>query len=556
MTGWFAQSANIQMTLRLNPLPLITRLLPALMLTTLLAACGSLETRPDIKLDQAESPAPPPYFLRVHLDDPFQAIDDAVRRVGSLRQAFDQEQDQDLWQRVTGRFAFASCPDGSRAQQWAHWFGDRPEYMERVLARAQPWLYDIANEIEARDLPGELALLPIVESAYDPFAYSHGRASGAWQFLSGTARDFGIEINEFYDGRRDVYAATRAALDYLAYLGNRFDGDWELALAAYNAGQGRVHRSVQRNLARGRPATFDDISLPRETRAYVPKMHGLGCLFLEPERYGLALPQWPDQPSVARVDLEGPTDIVVLSARAELDLAELLALNAGLNRHLTSPTGPHHLIVPLDREEAVIGTLPTLNGQDTVVWQEISVQRGDTLSGLAQRHNTSVRSLRDANNLNGDMLSIGQVLRLPGNGVTPENSAYADRYRELASLQQRLLPTRRFQHQVRPGESLWLIARNYRVSISDIQRWNGMGSSSLIRPGQRLLIHMDSPGSAAASAAPTTATTRYTVRSGDSLWLIARRHRVSLADLMRWNGLDETSVLRPGQTLNIQRNSS
>ena len=555
MTGWFANAANVQMTLRSKPISMLTRLSAALVLSILLAACAGLDTRPIAEQDAVEQPPLPPYFLRAQLDDPFQAIDDAVRRVGSLRAAFDQDEDQDLWRRVIDRFAFASCPEDSRAQQWAQWFGDRPEYMERVLIRAQPWLYDIANEIEARDLPGELALLPIVESAYDAFAYSHGRASGAWQFLSGTARDYGIEINEFYDGRRDVYAATRAALDYLVYLGNRFGGDWELALAAYNAGQGRVHRAVQRNLARGRPATFTDLTLPRETRAYVPKMHGLGCLFLEPDRYGLTLPQWPDQPSVARVDLDGPTDIVVLSARANLDLAELLALNAGLNRHLTSPTGPHHLIVPIDHKEAVVDTLPSLNGSDTLVWQEISVRRGDTLSGLAQRHNTSVRALRETNGLNGDMLSIGQVLRLPGHGVIPENSAYADRYQELASLQQRLLPTRRFQHQVRPGESLWLIARNYRVSVTDIQRWNGMGSSSLIRPGQRLVIHMESPGGAPSPSANTATTTEYTVRNGDSLWLIARRHQVRLADLMRWNGLNENSVLRPGQTLTIRRGS-
>ncbi|TVR98680.1 MAG: LysM peptidoglycan-binding domain-containing protein [Wenzhouxiangellaceae bacterium] len=531
------------------------RLLASILLVLTIAACATFDSQPAPSLE-SEPPPLPPFFLRAELDDPFQTIDDAVRRVGSLRRVKELEDDDggDLWQRLVDRFSFAYCPDGSQADQWARWFGDRPDYMERVLNRAQPWLYDIASQIEARDLPGELALLPIVESAYDPFAYSHGRASGAWQFLSGTARDFGIEINEFYDGRRDVYAATRAALDYLLYLGNRFDQDWELALAAYNAGQGRVHRAVQRNLARGRPATFSDISLPRETRAYVPKMHGLGCLFREPDRFGFELPQWPNQPRLARIDLDGPTDIVMLSARSGLDLAELLALNAGLNRHLTSPTGPHHLIVPIDLKDSVLDVLPTLNGADSIVWHEITVRRGDTLSGLAQRHDTSVRALREANGLNGDMLSIGQVLRLPGNGVPPEDSPYADRYQELASLQQRLLPTRRFQHQVRPGESLWLIARQYRVSVADIQRWNGLGGNSLIRPGQRLLIHMDSPG--APTAAPPARSIQYTVRSGDSLWLIARRHQVRLADLMRWNGLNEGSVLRPGQTLTIHRGGS
>jgi membrane-bound lytic murein transglycosylase D len=526
------------LSLRLGPLAVLA-----------LTACAGLQEQPSD--DPAVEPAP--YFLRAELDDPFQTIDDAIRRIGHERRLADQEEPgpSDLWSRVVNRFAFAECPADSRAARWAQWFGDRPEYMERVLNRAHPWLHDIAEELEARDLPGELALLPIVESAYDPFAYSHGRASGAWQFLSATAREYGIEINEFYDGRRDVWAATRAALDYLTYLNNRFNGDWNLALAAYNGGQGRVHRAIERNRARGRSTDWHELPLPRETLAYVPKLNGLGCLFNDPQRYGFSLPEWPDQPSIARVELEGVTDVVLLSVLAELDLAELVALNAGLNRHLTSPSGPHHLIVPADRVDDVRQVLPELNGLDMIVWQQISVRRGDTLSGLAQRHNTSVRALREANQLNGDMLSIGQQLRLPGPGVTPDDSPHAERYAELASLQQRLLPTRRFQHQVRPGESLWVIARNYRVSVADIQRWNRLGQNSLIRPGQRLLIHMDSQ----AGQGPSLASVEYTVRRGDSLWTIARRHQVSTSQLMRWNDLNENSILRPGQTLTIRRGS-
>jgi membrane-bound lytic murein transglycosylase D len=526
---------------------------PVLIAVLILGLSGCVVTEP--RPEPAAEPPLPPYYLRAHLDDPFQTIDEAIRQVGTSHpqptaSPDEAVEDSDLWERIVDRFTFAECPEDSRAAQWARWFGDRPDYMERVMTRARPWLHDIANEIEARDLPGELALLPIVESAYDPFAYSHGRASGAWQFLSATARDHGIEINDFYDGRRDLYAATRAALDYLGYLGGRFGGDWNLALAAYNGGQGRVARAIERNRARNRSILWHDLPLPRETLAYVPKLNGLGCLFQQPERFGFERPQWKDQPSIARVDLPGATDVVVLSALAELDLAQLVALNAGLNRHLTSPTGPHHLIVPVDQAERVVEVLPELNGQDMIIWREINVRRGDTLSGLAIRHDTSVRALREANNLNGDLLRIGQTLRLPTTGMTPENSPWAERYQELASLQQRLLPTRRFQHEVRPGESLWVIARNHRVRVSDIQRWNGMGNSNLIRPGQRLMIHMDSSASQ-----PVTASREYTVRQGDSLWLIARRHRISLNDLMRWNSLNEKSILRPGQTLTIRRGS-
>ncbi len=518
-----------------------------------LSGCTMLEQRPTQTSSVEQPPPVPPYYLRARIDDPFEQIDQAIARVGEswrLRQSVDAESEAaaDLWRRIVERFSIASCPADSRAEQWAFWFGQRHEYLERVTNRAQPWLHDIANELEVRDLPGELALLPIVESAYDTFAYSHGQASGAWQFVAPTAREYGLEINDFYDGRRDLYAATRAALDYLETLNNRFGGNWNLTLAAYNGGQGRVSRALQRNRARQRPTVWHELPLPRETLAYVPKLHGLGCLFREPERYGWTRPHWPDQPQIARVELPGPIDVVVLSALAELDLTEIVALNAGLSKHLTSPSGPHHLIVPIHELERVQDILPELGQHEMVVWREITVRRGDTLSGLAMRHDTSVRALREANNLSGDHLTIGQTLRLPTGGVAPESSPFADRYQELAALQRRLLPTRRFRHIVRPGESLWVIARKYSVSVADIQQWNGLGGSSMIRPGQRLAIQMDGPASEVQSIS-------YTVRSGDSLWLIARRHQVSLNDLMRWNGLSSSSILRPGQTLTIRRGS-
>jgi membrane-bound lytic murein transglycosylase D len=523
--------------------------------SVLLSACATSPRQIGDDAAGDGDPAAPPYFLRAQIDDPFERIDRAIERIGSTRPQPDalpealDEVPGDLWQRLVDRFAFADCPAGSRAEEWAEWFGNRHDYLDRVMLRAHPWLPDITDQIEQRDLPGELALVPIVESAYDTFAYSHGQASGAWQFVAATAREYGLEINEFYDGRRDFHAATRAALDYLSTLSRRFDGDWNLALAAYNGGQGRVARAMRRNASRGRSTAWNELRLPRETLAYVPKVNGLGCLFREPARFGWQRPEWRHGAQVARIELEGSIDIVMLSVLADLDLAELVALNAGLNRHLTSPTGPHHVIVPQDAAARVREILPELEQAEPLVWREIEVRRGDTLSGLAVRHDTSVGALMEANDLSSSsLLRIGQRLRMPGAARQPEQGPFADRYAELAQLQQRLLPTRRFRHVVRPGESLWVIARNYSVGIEDIRRWNRLGNSSLIRPGQRLMIEMDGP----AGQAPSLS---YTVRSGDSLWLIARRHQVTLRDLMRWNGLDESSVLRPGQTLTIHRGS-
>ncbi len=500
----------------------------------------------------AERPPGPASFVEPSPSDPFAAIDEAFARLSLPRRAQPAEPEAGLiWPRLVDRFSIARCPTGSAAARWAEWYGDNPAYMARVLNRAQPWMHHIVNEIEQRDLPGEFALLPIVESAFDPFAYSHGRAAGPWQFLSGTARDFGIVINDWYDGRRDFVAATRAALEYLEYLGDLFDGDWALALAAYNAGQGRVGRAIRRNAARGLGTDWHELPLPRETLAYVPKLKGLGCLFREPASYAFVLPALEDRPAVVPVTVPKPVDIVHLALHAELDLTELVTLNAGLNRHLTPPDGPGYVVVPIDAATRVAAVLEDLPASPPLVSERVRVRTGDSLSRLAVRHRTSVDALKRINGLDSDRLIAGQMLALPGQLRTTEPEAgtkYAAVYRELTSLQQQLLPTDRFIHRVRSGESLWVISRRYGVSVREIQRMNGLGPSTLIRPGQRLVIETDRD-----VGPPPVARQRYVVRQGDSLWLISRRQQVGLKDLMRWNGLDADSVLRPGQELVIRR---
>ncbi len=275
------------------------RYLSIIGLVLLGSGCASLAELRYGGKEEALTP-PPPYYLRQHLDDPFSRIESAVRRISVLESSTADKganDDQfDLWQRAVNRFEFAQCHDFPEAQAWQNWFGERPEYIARVMERARPWLYDIVSELDRQQLPGELALLPIVESAYDPFAYSHGRAAGTWQFVASTARSHGIEINDWYDGRRDVYVATRAALGYLKQLNQRFDGDWNLTLAAYNGGQGRVGRAILRNKRASRPTDWQSLSLPRETKAYIPKLHGLACLFQSPHQHNIELPEWPSTP--------------------------------------------------------------------------------------------------------------------------------------------------------------------------------------------------------------------------------------------------------------------
>lgn len=526
-----------------------------MVLGLVLTACASIEERG--APTGAAKPSPlAPYYLRRSIDDPFSSIEAATRRLAAFEET-DEVSDRSgegLWERAIERFQFAQCEDFPEATSWAQWFGERPDYIERVMERARPWLFDIVTEIERRQLPGELALLPIVESAYDPFAYSHGRASGAWQFVAPTAESHGIVINDWYDGRRDVYVATRAALSYLQQLNQRFDGDWNLTLAAYNGGQGRVGRAIDRNQRANRPTDWRSLRLPQETKAYIPKLHGLSCLFAASKDYGLALPNWPNHPVVERIELNGPTDVVVLSALLGLDVAELMALNPGLNRHITSPTGPHHLIVPIQMAAKARALVADMANAQWLEYRSISVASGDTLSGLAKRHDTTVAALMSHNNLSDDRIRIGQVLEIPSKISPKQPSQYADRYQELALLQSRLVPAKRFQHEVRPGESLWVIARRYDVELADLQRWNQLGSNHLIRPGQRLTIVLEPPQPSEASR--STIPTRYVVRNGDSLWAIAKRHQISLDRLMEQNDLRQDSVLQPGQTLMLRMGGS
>lgn len=448
-----------------------------------------------------------------------------------------------FWDRLIDGFTLPECTPGSVAHTWQEWYGNHPDYMQRVFVRARPWLYDILSQIEQRELPNELALLPIVESAYDAFAFSSAAAVGGWQFTAPTARDYGLTINTWYDGRRDMYAATRAALDYLQVLFDQFDDNWRLALAAYNAGGGRVGRAVARHGGDVSELRASDLRLPRETRGFAPKLHGLTCLLRDPDAYDLKLPPFPDIPLISAVQLEQPMDLVYAAHLAELPVRELYALNPGLNRWTTPPGGPHRLILPAGKAD---GFLQALNDNemslDAVEWQTITVGNGDTLSGLARRHGTTVAALREHNNLSNDLIHPGQILRT-GSAAYTQVPDYAEALAELQTLQQGLLPASRTSHRIRRGESLSTIAREYSVSVTDLQRWNRISDPHRIRAGQNLVV--------LAPVKPTTASRRYRVQPGDSLWRIARRHQVTVESLRNWNSLPNGAVLQPGQVLRV-----
>ncbi|MDH3588100.1 MAG: LysM peptidoglycan-binding domain-containing protein [Gammaproteobacteria bacterium] len=428
------------------------------------------------------------------------------------------------------------------------WYVRHPDYLDRVFNRAQPYLSHIVEQIEQRGLPLELALLPVVESAYDPFAYSHGQAAGLWQFIPATGRRFGLEQDWWYDGRRDVVESTRAALDYLEKLHSIFDGDWLLAIAAYNSGEGNVRRALRRA---GGDATFWELRLPRETETYVPRLLALSRLVASPGDFGISLPYVSSKPYFDIVETGSQIDLALAAEMAEIDLDDVYRLNAGFNRWASRPDGPHRLIMPIANAQLLRIRLTELPEEHRVRWNRYLIRDGDTLSQIARTHKTTVTVLRDANNLRGSTIRAGRYLMIP------TASQAAGSYRLSADSRLAKKTTARadtVHHTVREGDSLWEISRQYQVGVRELARWNGMAPRDTLRVGRKLVVH----GAAADSVvAPpdagfhaTQRRIRYTVRKGDSLARISSKFKVSVSQLQRWNqSVARQKYLQPGQKL-------
>ena len=428
------------------------------------------------------------------------------------------------------------------------WYIRHPDYLARVFARADTYLHFIVEAIEERDMPLDLALLPIVESAFDPFAYSHGRASGLWQIIPGTGRRLGLKQNWWFDGRRDIAESTRAALDYLQMLHEMFDGDWLLAVAGYNSGEGNVARAVRRARAAGRPTDFWNIrsDLPRETRAYVPRLIAIRDIVADPERHGVTLPRIEDAPVFTAIDTVSQIDLALAAELAEVEIDRLYALNPGINRWATDPEGPHRLFVPLDAGPKLAAALRTLDESERVRWTRHRIGNGETLSGIATRYGTTTSVLREINGISGSMIRAGQHLMIP-HAVEGADSYRQSLDARSARQRDRERAGTRITHAVQAGESFWTISRQYGVGMRELASWNAMAPGDTLSVGRDLVVWTKS--SSAAVSPGQVRRINYVVRRGDSLASIAQRFRVSVSQLVQWNGIDPQRYLQPGQRL-------
>lgn len=475
--------------------------------------------------------------------------------------------EQNLLNRIRAGFAMDDATNVSIDREIA-WFARHPDYLDRTFRRAERYLFFIVEELEARKMPLELALLPIVESAFNPVALSRARAAGLWQFIPSTGKRYGLEQNHRYDGRRDVVESTRAALDYLQWLANEFDGNWHHAVAAYNSGEMNVIRAIRRNNSKDRPIDFFSLDLPRETRAYVPKLLALRRIVAEPEKYGLEFGHMANQPYFAKVELEGPIDLGVAAQLANLPKEDLIALNPAFHRAVTNADGPGHLLVPVDRAEQLRIGLAELSPAQRVPKIYYTVHRGDTISSVAKKLGVSQAELQVSNRIKGTTLRVGQELIID-RGVS--KIAIAQRPLADSIAGPRFvtrdpnyvpppLPPRDTQsvvsetHTVRSGETLWSIARRYGVSVDALAMENKLGTKQKVSKGRKLWIPQaaeDRAVTLASNDAPGATVQRvsYVVRTGDTISRIAKMFSVDVNQLLKWNKLRNANAVRAGQKL-------
>ena len=460
----------------------------------------------------------------------------------------------DLWQRMLQGYVL-SIPDNPRIDRELNWYKTHPGYLKRIQERAAPFLHFIMEEIDKRGMPAEIALLPAVESAFQPFAYSPGRAAGMWQFIPGTGRQYGLKQNWWYDGRRDAVASTRAALDYLQALSKQFKGDWELALAAYNSGAGTVRKAISRNKKRAKATDFWSLKLPDETSAYVPRLLALAEIFRDAEIHGIDLQVLPDKPYFATVDIESQLDLALAAEMADLPIQDLYRLNAGFNRWATDPDGPHRLTLPLDKLEAFRERLAALPPEKRLTWKRYKIKSGDSLSVIARRHGTTSKLIKEVNKLSGNRIRAGKHLLIPVSSKTLEHYVYTQDQRK-AAIQNRSRKGHKLHYRVKPGDSLWKIAKSHKVSYKKLAAWNGMAPGDPLKSGQKLVIWVTKSASSSKVSlldlqpSGTQSRLQYKVRRGDSLSRIAQRFNVSVTDLKRWNTLNG-KYLQPGQRLKL-----
>ena len=453
----------------------------------------------------------------------------------------------DVWERIRYQLSI-DVPQNRPVVAERNYYQRHQRYLDRISKRAEPYLYFIVEEVEKREMPIEIALLPIVESAFDPFGYSHRSASGIWQFMPQTGERFNLKQNWWYDGRRDIVQSTRAALDYLTYLHKTLEGDWLNAIAAYNSGEGRLLRAIRKNRKKHLPTDFWSLDLPSETTAYVPKLLALSDLLKRQDEFKVTWNPIINAQVVDTIDVGSQIDLALAADMADITLTELYRLNPGFNRWATDPDGPQILLLPADKIESFKEKLASTTAKDRLRWQHYAVKKGDTLSVIAQKFSTSSSAIQSLNKLDSHIIRIGQKLLVPLSEGELKSEHLPSQVRMAVNKNKQSKKT----HIVKSGDTLWDISREYDVTIKQLASWNKLKAQSVLRLGQKLTVYQNTNNKPKSGLVSTTRTITYKVRRGDSLARIASKFSLTVKEIVKWNNLAGQKYLHPGQKLKLK----
>ncbi|PIW59201.1 LysM peptidoglycan-binding domain-containing protein [Shewanella sp. CG12_big_fil_rev_8_21_14_0_65_47_15] len=451
----------------------------------------------------------------------------------------------DVWERIRQGMQLP-IPDQKLVNQYRDWYIKNPKHLEIISERAAPYMYMIVEELEKRHLPIEIALLPIIESAFDPSASSASAASGLWQFTTPMANHFGLEMNWWYDGRRDVPASTVAALDMLEYLYQKTNNNWLYAFAAYNSGESRVLNAIKRNEEKGLETDFWSLNLPKETERYVPQLLALAEVIKHADEYGISLAPIENSPSIEVVDIDSQIDLAMAAGLANMTTLELQKLNPGYNRWATSPLGPHTLVLPIDKSEEFKKALAETESEARVSWLRYTIKPGDSIGVIAKNHHTTIAAIRAANGMKNNTIVAGRHLIIPVSADDKQLYAISTS-QKLPKKTRAVTEGPQLTYKVQSGDTLWEIARHHKVSVKQLTAWNHLSKDSKLHAGQQLTII----ASQAPVAAEQIRTVSYKVKSGDSLARIASKFNVTVAELLEWNSLTPSQYIQPGQVLKL-----
>ncbi len=462
----------------------------------------------------------------------------------------------DLWRHISAGHSLKARSD--KDLFWhIDWFKKHPDYLTRITKRASPYLHLVVKEVEKAGLPIELALLPIVESAYYPFSFSHGTASGLWQFIPSTGKLYGLKQNYWVDERRSVIRSTRAAVAYLKNLHTLFKGDWLLAIASYNSGPGRVQRAIDKNKALGKKADFWNISLPAETKGYVPRLLAVAELIKNPHKYNQTITPVENKPQLESVYVYSQLDLSLIARWSELTLDEIYTLNPDLNRWATPDTPRYELLLPIEKVAGFKKARRAYPKQKQLSYKRYKVRSGDSLNKLADKFNSSVDYIKSINNLSTSKIKLGQQIIIPIPQQPRDYYTLSQAQREAQRLSSKK-NGKKIVHKVVKGESLWVIANQYNTRVNNIIKWNHLTNATRgLQIGQKLIIWQVKTPNATTLKGLTklgvniNRTVFYKVRSGDNLSTIARKFGVSISSIITSNQLNKSKPLKIGKKLKI-----